>query len=136
MSHEFDPDRYAKYASLDEPKKHFGNHELIDHSKQTLTVQEFYPKAKYHYILIPRVGEAPRVPQNLKNIRSLLSLRGFSRAQAFALLKDMERDALKVKAMIEEEMASNGFKWDIWIGFHVAPSYRYAIVLNTPNHRH
>ena len=123
----FDEDRYAKYASLKLPDPRFGNHEYVSHTDRTLTIQELFPKSEYHLILIPRVGRAPRVPQNKVNIRTVLSLQNFSKAEAFDLLKDMYKDALKVKEELEEDMMRRrGFKWDIWMGFHLAPSYRYV----------
>lgn len=102
-----------------------GEHEYVTHTERSLTVREQFPKAEYHVILIPRVGRPPRVPRNLGNIRKLLSLSQFTKVEAFDLLKDIKADALDVVKTIEEDMIDRkGFKWDIWMGFHIAPSYK------------
>ncbi|TBU65786.1 HIT-like domain-containing protein [Dichomitus squalens] len=92
------------------------------HSDFSVTIFDKYPKAYFHFILIPFI-RPPLTAANLKDIRSLLQL---PREQAKGLLRNIRRDALEAKALIEEEMVKQrGFKWGIQMGFHAVPSLEH-----------
>ncbi|EJD02367.1 uncharacterized protein FOMMEDRAFT_157581 [Fomitiporia mediterranea MF3/22] len=122
----FDSMMLAKFASLKSPETVLPPSHYFCHTSRTITVFEQYPKSKIHFLLFPRVGAPPRVPGNLKDILTLLTSPEVSKSEAEALLREMREDAEIVKGQIEEEMMFNfKYKPEVWIGFKVAPSFRY-----------
>ncbi|KAI1795846.1 HIT-like domain-containing protein [Ganoderma leucocontextum] len=92
------------------------------HSDASVTIFDKYPKAFFHFILIPFI-RAPLTAANLRDLRSLLQL---PREQAKALLQTIRRDALQAKALVEAEMVEQyGCKWGIQLGFHSVPSLEH-----------
>lgn len=60
---------------------------------------------------------------DLSSLRALLNSKNVSKEQAKETILSLKEDALSVKAEIEQEMEKRyGFIWDVWIGFHGAPS--------------
>lgn len=93
------------------------------HSDASVTIFDKYPKAYFHFILIPFI-RAPLTASNLRDLRSLLQL---PREQAKALLQAIRRDALAAKALVEAEMLEKyGCTWGIQLGFHSVPSLEYV----------
>lgn len=93
------------------------------HSDASVTIFDKYPKAYFHFILIPFI-RPPLTPAHLRDLRSLLQL---PREQAEALLQTIHRDALAAKALIEAEMVEKyGCAWGIQMGFHSVPSLEYV----------
>ena len=72
-------------------------------TKKTLTIWDAYPKAKYHFLLLPR-------PHGDWTERKLLSLRNMlkdsKREDALELLEIMREESQEVVKMIEDEMVS------------------------------
>ncbi|KAI5121693.1 hypothetical protein M0805_002768 [Coniferiporia weirii] len=126
MQNTFDFKKYADYASLRSPETKLPKNTYFGHTEHTLTIFEPYPKAIFHLLMLPRVGARPLVPKNLVNLRTLLNSSEVSKKEARALLETIKADADKVKGEIEQEMINwIGFKWDIWMGFHAAPSLEH-----------
>lgn len=122
MKETFDFAVLRKYAEKKRPDKMSPNIYFM-HTKYTVTVYDLYPKAMYHFLLLPRLGPPPYVAPNLVDLRTLLNSKEVSKREAEALLNTMKEDAEKVKEQIEQEMINTcGFKWEIWMGFHPAPS--------------
>lgn len=95
------------------------------HSDASVTIFDKYPKAYFHFILIPLI-RTPLTAANLRDLRSLLQL---PREQAKALLQTIRRDALAAKALVEAEMLEKyGCTWGIQLGFHSVPSLEYVPV--------
>ncbi|KAF7791306.1 hypothetical protein EIP86_002320 [Pleurotus ostreatoroseus] len=88
----------------------------------TLTIQDAYPKAKYHLLVLPR----PHDGIQTKYLRNLKVLFAGDKARAKAVLEDLGRAAEKAKESIEQDMLERWkFKWDVWMGFHAIPSMRH-----------
>jgi aprataxin len=121
---------------------------LFSHSKKTMTIFDAHPKSIFHFLVLPRILSPPTSPPpnpsgedsslqpgpqgpvtpplssaDLSSLRALLNSKRVSKEQAKEVILSLKEDATGVKAQIEQEMEKRfGFKWDIWIGFHGAPS--------------
>lgn len=92
---------------------------LFNCSETCLTVFDAFPKAIFHFLVLPRV----RPPLSVSELTDLRSLLKCERKTARAVLQDLNDEADSVKKMIQEEMLNRyGFQWQIWVGFHPAPS--------------
>ena len=98
----------------------------FSHTQHTLTIFDAYPKALFHFLILPRISDTAYA-SDLKDLRTLLRRRASpdaqtrSRAQeTFRVLAD---EAARMRGVVEEEMrARYGFVWGIWTGFHPVPS--------------
>lgn len=98
----------------------------FSHTQHTLTIFDAYPKALFHFLVLPRISDTAYA-SDLKDLRTLLRRRASpdaqtrSRAQeTFRVLAD---EAARMRGVVEEEMrARYGFVWEIWTGFHPVPS--------------
>lgn len=99
---------------------------LLTNTETSLTIFDKYPKATYHFLVIPRIlAGSAFVAKDLKNLHTLLA-KG-NKAEAKTLIEGLKRDAEIVKEMVEKEMLKkHGYKWDVWIGFHAVPSLVYV----------
>ncbi|KAI0748162.1 hypothetical protein C8Q80DRAFT_1170487 [Daedaleopsis nitida] len=92
------------------------------HTDFSLTIYDKYPKAHFHFLLLPFI-RAPLRPADLRDLSALLRL---PREQAKALLQRMQRDAAEATQLIQEEMVQRfGFRWGVQIGFHAVPSLEH-----------
>ena len=97
---------------------------LFKTSSKNITIFDAYPKSMFHFLILPRVQEPKLNAARLDNLRSLLSR---DKATAREVLYGLADDAREVKKAIEEEMIQRyGFKWEVWMGFHGAPSMAYV----------
>lgn len=95
---------------------------LFNCSETCLTVFDAFPKAIFHFLVLPRV----RPPLSVSELTDLRSLLKCERKTARAVLQDLNDEADSVKKMIQEEMLNRyGFQWQIWVGFHPAPSMEH-----------
>ncbi|KIL69692.1 hypothetical protein M378DRAFT_68635 [Amanita muscaria Koide BX008] len=95
------------------------NSVLYNHSQTSLVVFDAYPKSIFHFLILPRVHE-PFTVTDLTDLRSLLR-KDIDLAKE--LIHGLKIAADSLKHDIEEEMVKRyGFKWEIWMGFHGAPS--------------
>jgi len=99
---------------------------LLTHTGTSLALFDKYPKAIYHFLVLPRILPGSEFTVgDLTNLQTLLA-KG-ERAEAKTLLEGLKRDAEMVKEMVEKEMIKkHGYKWDVWIGFHAVPSLLYV----------
>jgi len=102
---------------------------LFKHSPKSITIFDGYPKSIFHFLVLPRLDGDNIWPKlnahKLSGLRALLI--GTDRDQAKEVISALAEDAKAVKQEIEQEMIQRyGFKWDIWTGFHGAPSMEYA----------
>ncbi|WVQ85417.1 hypothetical protein IAT38_007582 [Cryptococcus sp. DSM 104549] len=122
-----------QYATLPDPSSLPPTQVLIS-NENTLAVFDAFPKAKYHFLVMPRYPFPPQsdpdsresiVPLDvLDNLTSLL-LRGGKR-QREEVLRAMADTAREVEEMIRDEMLkTEGFEWDIDVGFHAIPSMKH-----------
>ena len=100
---------------------------LLVNTGMSLTLFDKYPKAIYHFLVLPRILAASKfTAEDLTNLQTLLG-KG-KKAEVKTLLEGLKRDAEMVKEMVEEEMIKkHGYKWDVWIGFHAVPSLLYVL---------
>ncbi|KAI6132096.1 HIT-like protein [Pisolithus croceorrhizus] len=95
---------------------------LFNCSETCLTVFDAFPKAIFHFLVLPRVRPPLRV-SDLTDLRSLLKC---ERKNARAILQDLSDEADSVKKLVQEEMLNRyGFQWQVWAGFHPAPSMEH-----------
>ncbi|KAF9792138.1 HIT-like protein [Thelephora terrestris] len=95
---------------------------LLTNSETSLTIFDKYPKATYHFLVLPRItADSGFTADELENLQTLLA-RG-KKAEARGLIEGLKKDAQTAKEMVEKEMLKrHGYKWDVWIGFHAVPS--------------
>ncbi|KAH9035383.1 hypothetical protein EDB85DRAFT_1944573 [Lactarius pseudohatsudake] len=89
----------------------------FSHTKQTLTIFDAYPKALFHFLVLPRLsdGDERSSPSDLTDLRTLLRKRAF----AEETLRVLADEAARLRGVIEGEMrARYGFAWEVWAGFH------------------
>lgn len=95
---------------------------LFKHSSKNITIFDGYPKSIFHFLILPRIEKPDPVLFNLENL-----LNSGDKVRAKEVITSLWEDAQVVKKEILDEMVSRyGFKWDIWIGFHGAPSMKYV----------
>ncbi|KAI0306390.1 HIT-like domain-containing protein [Multifurca ochricompacta] len=102
----------------------------FSHTQRTLTIFDAYPKALFHFLILPRLSTTDNdVGQHDPNASSsaseLTSLRTLlrRRTRAEETLRSLADEAARLREEIEREMrARYGFVWDLWIGFHAVPS--------------
>lgn len=99
---------------------------LLTNTDASLTLFDKYPKATYHFLVLPRMlADSVFTAKELTNLHTLLA-KG-KKAEAKTLIEGLKRDAEIVKGMVEEEMLKkHGYKWDVWMGFHAVPSLMYV----------
>jgi aprataxin len=95
---------------------------LFKHSSKNITIFDAYPKSIFHFLILPRVQKPDPVLSNLGTL-----LNSGDKVRAMEVITSLSEDAQVVRKEILEEMDSRyGFKWDVWIGFHGAPSMEYV----------
>ena len=99
---------------------------LLTNTETSLALFDKYPKATYHFLVLPRIlGDSAFTAEDLTNMHTLLA-KG-KKAEAKTLIEGLRGDAEIVKGMIEKEMVKkHGYKWDVWIGLHAVPSMVYV----------
>ena len=110
---------YAQHESPGSlpPNIHFA------HTENTVTIFDAYPKAIFHFLVLPRVGEEPYSAATLTTLKRFMTSSKTDKKQAEELVRKLKVDAEDVKEKIEEEMMERfGFKWPIYMGFHAVQS--------------
>ncbi|KAG8899069.1 hypothetical protein FRB99_006950 [Tulasnella sp. 403] len=94
---------------------------LLKFSPSTITVFDKYPKATFHFLVLPRVDkDAGRTPSVLHDLRSLLQ---HDKEAALEILRDLESESREVERMVLDEMQKRfGFQWKVYVGFHAVPT--------------
>lgn len=115
-----------RYASMSPSA--FPQHYLFYATPECFAIEDLYPKAKLHYLVLPRVRDTEGLDaETLVNLATLLRK---NKKLARKVLGELKRDAEVVKSMLQQEMVDHlpfGFKWDIWMGFHRWPSMQCVI---------
>ena len=97
-----------------------------------MTIYDGFPKSTFHFLVLPRFPQPSDADVPLADLSSLRTLLRKDKARAKDIILAMKEDALSVQKDIETEMIRlNGFKWDVWTGFHGAPSMEYVQPLIT-----
>ncbi len=99
---------------------------LYSHTESALVIFDVYPKSIFHFLVLPRV----RDPFTAKDLADLRSLSQKGEALAKEVIQGLATAAESLKKDIEEEMIKRyGFKWNIWTGFHGAPSMTCVLLM-------
>ena len=95
---------------------------LLSNTETSLTFFDKYPKAIYHFLVVPRIlTDSVFTAKDLTNLHTPLT-KG-PKAESKKLIEGLKRDAEVAKGMVEKEMLEkHGYKWDVWIGFHAVPT--------------
>nr|XP_019014889.1 aprataxin [Kwoniella pini CBS 10737]OCF53670.1 aprataxin [Kwoniella pini CBS 10737] len=126
-------DALRNYATLPNPQNSLSASTLLLSSKTCLAVFDAYPKAKYHFLVLPRYPFPPQSdPESKESITSLNSLNDLKSillkttpSAREEILQNMNNMANEVEEMIRDEMLkSEGFEWKVDIGFHAIPSMK------------
>ena len=100
---------------------------LLTNTETSLTIFDKYPKAIYHFLVLPRIFANSAFTANDLMYMHILLAKG-KKAEAKMLIEGLKKDAEIVKEMVEKEMLKkHGYKWDVWIGFHAVPSMLYVL---------
>ncbi|KAF7294986.1 HIT domain-containing protein [Mycena indigotica] len=92
---------------------------VFSFNQQTLSIFDAYPKATFHFLVLPRV-QGSYSASELSDLRTLLS---GNKQRAKEVVTTLERDAAVLRTAIESEMIKlYGFTWPILTGFHAVPS--------------
>jgi aprataxin len=95
---------------------------LFCHTSTSLTLYDAFPKSIFHFLVLPRITE-PGAYASAVDLGNLGSLLKGDKTRAREILTSLRDDAKFVAREIEAEMIKRyGFKWEIWTGFHSAPS--------------
>jgi len=95
---------------------------LLTNTETSLTFFDKYPKATYHFLVVPRIlANSVFTAKDLTNLHT--SLTKGTKVESKKLIEGLKRDAEVAKGIVEEEMLKkHGYKWDVWIGFHAVPT--------------
>lgn len=118
------------YAQLSEPEQLAPN-TYFTHTERTVTIFDAYPKAVFHFLVLPRIKnkEGPLSAKNLTSLKVSLNQNQINWKEARTLLKQLKEDGEKVREMIEEEMRDRyGFVWKVHLGFHAVQSMEYVAI--------
>ena len=109
---------------------------LLTNTETSLTLFDKYPKATYHFLVLPRIlVDSVFTAGDLTNLYTLLA-KG-KKAEAKKLIEGLKGDAEIVKGVVEKEMLKkHGYRWDVWIGFHAVPSLVYVLELWQQQYHH
>ncbi|KAJ9125092.1 hypothetical protein QFC22_000045 [Naganishia vaughanmartiniae] len=136
-------DVLTHYAALSTPDTELPPDVYLLHDRWTLTIFDKFPKAKYHFLVLPRVPFPPADNQDddvdddsneldrgtavssraLTSLQSLLTTT--TPAEALNILRRLEQASLEAVEMVKDEMMkTEGFEWGVEVGFHAVPSMK------------
>ncbi|KAI0064664.1 hypothetical protein BV25DRAFT_1852604 [Artomyces pyxidatus] len=96
---------------------------LFSHTDTTITIFDCYPKALFHFLVLPR----PSPTLSVFDLASLRTLLRGDKQRARDVLLLLRAEGARVRTSIEEEMrARYGFAWPVWTGFHAVPSLEHV----------
>ena len=121
------------YATLPDPASSLSASTLLLSTPNTIAIFDAYPKAKYHFLVLPRYPFPPQShPESTKSIvkldvlddlKSLLLKAGAEQREE--VINTMAEMAGEIEEMIRDEMVkTEGFEWKIDVGFHAIPSMK------------
>jgi aprataxin len=114
------------YALVKSPSTQIPSSVLLLDSAECIAIFDAYPKAKYHFLVLPRYpfpnsGGKCSI-DHLHDLRSLLDAPKDVRKHVIEGMRSM---AGEVVEMIKDEMMkTEGFTWGVDMGFHAIPSMR------------
>lgn len=130
-----------EFACVRSPSVQIPPSTLLTHNDQCIVIFDAFPKAKYHFLILPRYpfprNRDTRDEHNgkddkrslcrlddLDELSDVLTLPGPARKE---ILEAMYSMAKEVEEMIQDEMMkTEGFVWEVDMGFHAVPSMQYV----------
>ncbi|CAD6567127.1 MAG: hypothetical protein CYPHOPRED_001452 [Cyphobasidiales sp. Tagirdzhanova-0007] len=120
-------DALVRYAKTKDPRA-LPPEVLLLHTDHTLTIWDKYPKARFHYLTLPRlpfVESASKTEFSEATLANLAAL--IANEHGLAVLKVLKDASLEVVETIEEEMLKKyGFVWPVSVGFHAVESMAHV----------
>ena len=116
------------YALVKSPSAQIPASALLIDSPQCITIFDAYPKAKYHFLVLPRYPFSTKSQKNicsiddLHDLSSLLAMDRGARKEVVDAIRGMAEEV--VEMIRDEMMKTEGFTWGIDLGFHAEPSMR------------
>ncbi|KAG8941343.1 hypothetical protein FRC04_004589 [Tulasnella sp. 424] len=116
-----------EFACLPDPKT-IPPSNLLKYTDTTITLFDKFPKASFHFLILPRVRpEAGLTTSVLHDLKSLLAWK--EKEKALELLKELEKESKEVQKMVRDEMQKrhgDGCEWKVFTGFHAVPSMHHV----------
>ena len=133
-----------QYSTLPSPSSSLPADVLLTANSQTIAIFDAYPKAKYHFLVLPRHPFPPQ--SNPETSRSMVKLDALDdlknlltktpRDVRDEVIRAMAEMAGEVEEMVRDEMVkSEGFDWRIDVGFHAIPSMKSVRRVTQPDGR-
>ncbi|KAH9966867.1 hypothetical protein BC827DRAFT_1102360, partial [Russula dissimulans] len=98
----------------------------FSHTRHTLTIFDAYPKALFHFLVLPHLTTLRTLLRRATASSSSSSGQTQARARVEGTLRVLADEAARLRLEIEREMlAHHGFTWPIWTGFHAVPSLEH-----------
>jgi aprataxin len=116
------------YALVKSPSTQIPASTLLIDSPQCITIFDAYPKAKYHFLVLPRYpflksgSKSICSIDDLHDLTSLLAMEKGARKEVVHAIRGMAGEV--VEMIRDEMMKTEGFTWGIDLGFHAEPSMR------------
>ncbi|KAG9042628.1 hypothetical protein FS837_010612 [Tulasnella sp. UAMH 9824] len=115
------------FACLPDPKT-IPPSNLLKYTDTTITIFDKYPKANFHFLVLPRVRpDAGLTTTVLHDLKSLLAWK--EKEKALEVLKDLEKESKEIQEMVRDEMHKRfgeGCEWKVFAGFHAVPSMHHV----------
>lgn len=123
------------YATVSHPSQALSAKVHLMSTSQIMAIFDAYPKAKYHFLVLPRYPfpsqSDPDSKSSIVKLEQLEDLRSLllktNRDVRDQIIQAMANMANEVEEMIRDEMVkTEGFEWKIDVGFHAIPSMRHV----------
>lgn len=127
-------DVLRQYATVPDPAQSIPPSVLLHTTPKCIAIFDAYPKAKYHFLVLPRYpfppNWDPESTDSIANLDWLDSLRSLLlkapravREEVIAGIADCANDVVE---MVKDEMKkTEGFDWGVDVGFHAIPSMNH-----------
>jgi aprataxin len=116
-----------QYALVKSPSTQIPPSTLLIESPECIAIFDAYPKAKYHFLVLPRPfipsgSTRPISTDDLDDLRSLLDMNKDARKEVVQAIRAMAEEV--VEMVKDEMMKTEGFTWGVDMGFHAVPSMK------------
>jgi aprataxin len=115
------------YALVKNPSNQIPPSTLLLDSPECIAIFDAYPKAKYHFLVLPRYPFPSSSKCNIDCLHDITSLLNAPKEVRKEVVQAMRSMAGEVEEMVKDEMMkTEGFTWGVDMGFHAIPSMRYV----------
>lgn len=122
-----------EFACVRSPSTQIPASTLLTYDDKTIAIFDAFPKAKYHFLVLPRypfpttaAGSTVRL-NDLESLSSVITRPSYDVArEVITAMADMAKE---VEEMIQDEMMkTEGFVWGVDMGFHAVPSMQSVVL--------